>query len=72
MADADAAATPGERDRDTQGEGQRHTPRHTGREGTKAAKDAERQFVAKVVAGEAEELREARHGHAQAKRKLGD
>lgn len=72
MADADAAATPGERDRDTQGETQRHTPRHTVREGTKAAKDAERQFVAKEVAGEAEELREARHGHAQAKRKLGD
>ena len=69
---ADVAATPAETQRDTQGERHRDTARHTGREDTKAAKDAERQFVAKEVAEEAEALREARHGHAQAKRKLGD
>ncbi len=41
-------------------------------EGREGGKDAERQFVAKQVAEQAEDLRTAKHGHAQAKRKLGE
>ena len=37
-----------------------------------ASKDADRQFIAKEVADEAAALRDAKHGHAQAKRKLGE
>ena len=37
-----------------------------------ASKDADRQFIAKEVADEAAALREAKHGHAQAKRKLAE
>ena len=35
-------------------------------------KEAERQFIAKEVAEQAEDLRTAKHGHAQAKRKVGE
>ena len=37
-----------------------------------AGKEAERQFIANEVTEEVEALREAKHGHAQAKRKLGE